>query len=364
MRQASGTPYAMPPTAAGGIARLAVARLIANGIDASSIVRLAGLTPSQIEDPHTRIPVEAQIALLNLAADAIQDDVIGFHLAEGCELREAGLLYFVLASSATLGEAMARAERYSTITNDGIVLQCLHGNELCIRFSYAGVPRHTDRHQIEFWVTALVRICQRLSDSDVRPIRIHLAHPRCAASARLDEHFGSRVTFAAERDEVAFARGASQLRLKDAEPHLSELLVRYGDEALSRRANPVNPLRASVENAIAPLLPHGKARVDEVARVLGMSRRTLARRLAAEDLTFVGILEELRKGLALHYLKDANLSVSRIAWLLGFQEVSAFTHAFKRWTGQTPTRMRLRNRTGCEATAENAECQVLDTSPS
>jgi AraC-like DNA-binding protein len=71
-----------------------------------------------------------------------------------------------------------------------------------------------------------------------------------------------------------------------------------------------------------------------------MSERTLARRLAAENLTFLGIREDMRRDLAQHYLADPTLSVSRIAWLLGFQEVSAFTHAFRRWTGHSPSRMR------------------------
>jgi methylphosphotriester-DNA--protein-cysteine methyltransferase len=73
-----------------------------------------------------------------------------------------------------------------------------------------------------------------------------------------------------------------------------------------------------------------------------MNERTLARRLAAEDLIFSGIQEDMRQDLARHYLADASHRISRIAWPLGFQEVSAFTQAFKRWTGQTPTQMRSR----------------------
>ena len=99
-------------------------------------------------------------------------------------------------------------------------------------------------------------------------------------------------------------------------------------------------LRTRVENAITPLLPHGKARVGDVARALGMSQRSLSRHLSSDGQTFAGILDDLRLDLARHYLRDASLSVSEIAWLLGFQEVGAFTHAFKRWTGDTPSAMR------------------------
>jgi AraC-like DNA-binding protein len=91
-----------------------------------------------------------------------------------------------------------------------------------------------------------------------------------------------------------------------------------------------------VENAIVPLLPHGRAEVGEIARRLGVSRRTLARRLALEDLSFSQLLEDLKLHLARRYLADGTLSISQIAWLLGYQEIGAFSRAFKRWTGKTP----------------------------
>jgi AraC-like DNA-binding protein len=85
-----------------------------------------------------------------------------------------------------------------------------------------------------------------------------------------------------------------------------------------------------------PLLPHGKAHADEIAKRLGLSQRTFARRLSSEGLTFSGLLERLRLELANRYLLDRNLTISQIAWLLGYQEVSGFSHAFKRWSGKTP----------------------------
>ena len=84
------------------------------------------------------------------------------------------------------------------------------------------------------------------------------------------------------------------------------------------------------------LLPHGKAQAGEIARRLGVSQRTFARRLLAEGVTFSEVLESLRLHLAQRHLADLSLSISQIAWLLGYQEVSAFTHAFKRWTGRAP----------------------------
>ena len=330
----------MPPGAAGLVTRFALARVSAAGLDPAPLLCKAGLSLSQLQDRDARLDAASQIAFLNLVADALPDELLGFHLAEAFELREAGLFHFVLASSATLGEAMVRAERYSTITNEGVRLRCHGGSELSLRYSYEGVSRHRDRHQVEFWARTLVRICQTLTGTNIKPIRVAFAHPRCGASDQLDAFFRCEVAFASQHDDVAFTRGASQLRLVNADPYLNGLLVRSCEEILSHRARSASSIRVSVENALAPLLPHGRGRAGEVARALGMSGRTLARRLAAEDLTFLAVLEDMRKDLALHYLADASLSISRIAWLLGFQEVSAFTHAFRRWTGQTPTQSR------------------------
>ena len=108
---------------------------------------------------------------------------------------------------------------------------------------------------------------------------------------------------------------------------------------MHRRSN-VSSLKATVANAIAPLLPHGKAQFNAVARKLGVSNRTLARRLTAEGLRFGEILNQLRSDLAMLYLKERNLSISQIAWLCGYQGVGAFSHRCKRWTGMNPKRMR------------------------
>ncbi|MCW2243145.1 AraC family transcriptional regulator [Azospirillum canadense] len=339
------TPLAAPPSTKGTITRLAVARAATAGVDPGPLLRKAGLSAAQVQTPNSRMDAAGQVTFLNLVADTLHDDLLGFHLARDFEPREAGLLYFVLASSATLGDALARAERYSAITNESVRLWCQQEGGFSIRHGYVGVSRHRDRHQMEFWATLLVRLCQTLTATTINPVRVAFAHPRCGASEQLSAFFGCDVAFASGQDDVVFARHAAQLRLIGAEPYLNELLVRYCEDALPHRAGPIStPLRARVENALAPLLPHGSARAGEVARILGMSERTLARRLSMEGLTFAEIKEDMRKYLAQLYIADASLSISHIAWLLGFQEVSAFTHAFKRWTGLPPTQARIAHR--------------------
>ena len=328
-------------SAAGKLSRLACARAREAGIDVVPLMAKAGVTSRQVEDDDVWLAVQGQIKFLDLIADALHDDFLGFHLARDFELGEIGPLYYVAASSEELDDALQRAARYSATVNEAVSLTYSERNDVAISFSYVGVARHSDRHQIEFWVTALARVCRELTGRQVLPHRIQLTHRRHEDASEFNTFLGCDVEFGAAVDEVAFPRSIKDLPLVRADPYLNKLLIGYCEEALARRAKrDSGTVRSVVENAVAPLLPHGKARLGEVARKLGLSQRTLARRLLSEGVTFGRVLDELRSDLAHRHLEDPALSISEIAWLLGYQEVSAFTHAFKRWTGKTPREAR------------------------
>jgi hypothetical protein len=118
------------PSTIGGIARLAYAHAKAAGIASDPLLKKAGLTHHQIEDPRTVIRVRDQIKFLDLVAAAVDDDLFGFHLAQTPDLRQIGLLYYVLASSDTLIDALQRAARYSAINNEGISQRCIDGKSV------------------------------------------------------------------------------------------------------------------------------------------------------------------------------------------------------------------------------------------
>ena len=328
------------PMAQGGLSRLAIAHLKSAGVPVAPLLRRAGLTPELIDDPEVRLSVRSQITLLDEAAIALKDDCIGFTLARDHDPREIGLLYYVMASSQTLGEALKRIARYSTITNEALVFGYREGNSLIISVSYSGVPRHSDRHQMEFCMFAAIRICRMLTGQNLVPQHVTIAHHRSGGTSEMARFVGTKVQFGADTDEFALNIDARELPLIHSDNHLNDLLLKYCESALAHRRGDLSQLRTRVENAISSLLPHGRVILGDVARSLRMSERTLARKLSDEGLNFTEILQQLRRDLAVRYLDDRKLHVSKIAWLLGFQEVSAFTHAFKRWTGKTPREMR------------------------
>jgi AraC-like DNA-binding protein len=336
--------FSAVPSAAGIMSRLACARAKAAGIEVAPLLMHAGLTVQQIDDPGARLHSKAQIRFVELVANALQDDFLGFHLAESCDLREIGLLYYVMASSESLGDALHRGERYETIVNECVSMVVRDVGDLAVTFRYVGVERLADRHQIECWVTMLVRVCRQLTNRRLVPNHVSFCHRRGGGSPELNAFLGCDAVYAAGADEVTFPRFVEQMPVVSADPYLNELLLQYCEQAVTHREACRGTLRVRVENAIAPLLPHGKARIEEIARRLGTSPRTLARQLASEGLTFAGILAELRADLARRYLNDQDLAISEIAWLLGYQEVSTFTHAFKRWTGKTPREARMQKK--------------------
>ena len=101
------------------------------------------------------------------AGKALKDDCIGFTLARDFDPREIGLLYYVMASSQTSGDALKRIARYSKVTNEALVFGYREGNNLIVSLSYSGVPRHSDRHQIEFCMFAVIRICRMLTGQHI-----------------------------------------------------------------------------------------------------------------------------------------------------------------------------------------------------
>jgi AraC-like DNA-binding protein len=333
------------PSAAGALARLAFTRAHAKGLKLDPLLKGAGLTRQQLANSKIWIPVRDQIKFVNLVAGALDDECLGFHLAPDLDLRKVGLLYYAMASSGVMAEALQRASRYTTIVNEGIALTCNSGAEFTVTCNYVGVSRHLDRHQIEFWLAGLVRTMRQLSGLRLMPAQVRVAHRRNPCPAEFAEYFGSNIVFGTRADEIVFEKRVGKLPVISADPYLNRMLLDYCEQALAHRRRARGSFRSNVENAIVPLLPHGKARADTVARELGLSPRTLARRLEAEGLTFSLLLRKLREDLGRRYLEDDHLSISQVAWLLGYREIGAFSHAFKRMTGKTPREARVENLT-------------------
>src|SRR5215831_17774637 len=226
---------ASTPMAQGGLSRLAVARLENAGVAVAPLLKRVGLTPELIADPEERLSVQSQIRLLDEAAVALKDDCLGFTLACDFDPREIGLLYYVMASSQTLGDALKRVARYSKVTNEALVFGYREGNRLVINLGYSGVPRHSDRHQIEFCLFAALRVCRLLTGHNIVPQHLSVSHYRSEVIPEMGRFVGTKVEFGADSDAFALNVDARELPLIHSDPFLNDLLMNYCEAALAHR---------------------------------------------------------------------------------------------------------------------------------
>jgi AraC-like DNA-binding protein len=150
------------------------------------------------------------------------------------------------------------------------------------------------------------------------------------------------VSLRAERNALVYAREAWRAPVAGRDALLQRTLRRHAEVLLDRSARAARgDVAERVRAALLQRVRVGLPPVEAVARALGLGPRTLQRRLRAQGVTFAGLADEVRASLAREYLGDPGLNVSEVAYLLGFSEPSAFTRAFRRWTGKTPMRFRL-----------------------
>ena len=338
------------PTAMGFAAKQAIDALRRRDVATAPVLLEAGVSEHNLmaSGPlNHRISAVGQSRLLDCAAEAIEDTAFGLHVAEQTDPRNSGIMFYAMSAAETLGEALALLDRYSRIANEAARLKLSASPDgLIVEIGFIGLPRPSGRQGAEFLMAVIVRALRELAGRNVRPTRVAFAHARNADMPEFARFFGCPVEFGRIVDEgVAFdllelSSAAAAAPLLTGDPKLLKALEPFCDLAEKERRTASDTLRATVEKEVEKLLPHGKAQKETVARALGLSARTFARRLAVEETTYEDVVDELRRSLALQYLKEPGMSLSQITWLLGYEGSTSFNHAFRRWTGHSPSTAR------------------------
>lgn len=335
-----GTPRL--PTATGFAGRHALVALRNHGIDPALLLERLGLTEQGLKEDQIRISAAAQARLLEYAAEALHDPALGFHLATKVNPREVGLLFYVASAAKDLGDAIELFARYLRIVNEAVRVKLTRRNsDLVVELHFVGVSRFRAWQNTEFGIAVIVKSLREITGQNVHPTEIAFVHTRSSGFPEFERFCGCPVEFGGSSDRLVFSNRSLALPLITEDIHLLETLRPICDEAAKQRETAPGTLRALVENEAQKLLPHGKARRHNVAKNLAMSTRTMARRLASEGTTFEDVVDELRQSLALQYIRTPSISLSQIAWLLGYEGGTSFSHAFRRWTGTPPSAARV-----------------------
>jgi AraC-like DNA-binding protein len=334
-------------TTMGFAAKSAIDALRRRDVATALVLREAGISERDLAESspiHHRISAMGQSKLLDCAAEAIEDTAFGLHLAEHADPRDAGIFFYVASAAENLGEALALFARYSRIANEAVRVKLTATPEsLVVETGFLGLPRPLGRQGAEFLMAVALRTLRELTGRDISPIRAAFAHARNADLSEFTRFFGCPVEFGRAVDQgvssdlLEFSNDAVMAPLLTADPKLFAALEPFCRMATKERRTASDTLRAAVEKEAEKLLPHGKAQKQTVAKALGMSTRSCSRRLADEGTSYEEVLDQLRRSLALQYLKDPGMPISQIAWLLGYEGSTSFNHAFKRWTGHSPS---------------------------
>jgi AraC-like DNA-binding protein len=324
----------------GTAARETLRYLDRNGIDAEPLLLKAELSRGQLSPDSGGISVASQHRFLEFAAIETNDSLLGLHVAAEMDLRDAGILFDLAAASTTVTEALEHLARYAGTANEAVHLEISrYKGETVLAVRPVGWHDEPWRQFCEFIALAVIRALNRATNRDFAPSRMTFAHPRNSGLREIHRILRCPVEFAQTTDTWVFSQRVMELPITSGDSHLLQILEAHADDLLLERRTTTG-LRGVVENQLLSMLPSGRVQMAAVTQQLGMSERSFKRHLGQEGTTFGEILDRLRSRIALRYLEDRRMSLQQIAWLLGYTEIGAFNHAFKRWTGTSPGRAR------------------------
>ena len=329
------------PSATGFAARQAIAILRKHNVTTAALLTRAGISEGDIDNRHARISALAQGKLLEYAAEVLEDNEFGLHLAEQANPREAGLLFYVASAAEHVGDALALTARYCRIGNEAERLKVSRSPEgAIVEVTFVGLPRHFAWQNTEFVIAATIKALREMAGQDFRPVQVSFTLARNSELPEFERFFGCPVEFSAPADQFTLSNETFAIPLVTEDHHLLEALRPICEEAAKERKTLHGTVRSLVENEVHKLLHHGKANRERVAKTLGLNPQKLSEKLAEENTSFDHVVDRLRHTLALQYVKEPTISLAQIAWLLGYEGPTSFNNAFARWTGRSASEAR------------------------
>ncbi len=298
---------------------------------------------AEFANPDTRIRHRAAIELLERTVEETGDGTIGLRAGQSIEPGDLDALEYAARSCPTLGDAIRCSNRYMQLMNEAAETALdEHGGKVVWSFrTNDGVPYPPAAN--DFVVACADRFARFYTGVDQPADEVRLMHPKPAHAREYERLFRTRVRFGAPHNAIVFPRGGLALPMKSADRRFHFAFDMYARELVERI--PQTVAGRAREVAVAELRG-GRLSMASVARALGLSVPTLRRRLADEGTSYAGLVDQVRRDLVEQYLRDPQVAVGEMAFLLGFSHVTAFYKAFRRWTGTTPAQRRAELRAG------------------
>ena len=328
----------------GSITSLFVRKVVAAAgpdVDERALLASVGLDAAAGTDPKQMVADTAYYALIErIARDR---DITELPLLTGASMRcdDYGALGLAFKAAPTLHGSFTRVERYARLWTSVVEYELTpDGGAIWFLLHRSGARRLGLRISNEATLASAAAIAREVSPDGVfHPLEVHLRHAAPATKLAHERYFGCPVRFGSDRDALLLSRETLARENRLGDEGITRFLLGHLEKELATIED-TRSLARRTRDVIARALSEGVPKMEEVARRLGVSVRSLHRRLAEDGLSFQGLAEETRKDLAVALLKQEQYSIAEIAFLTGFSEQSAFTRAFKRWSGETPASFR------------------------
>jgi AraC-like DNA-binding protein len=295
-------------------------------------------------DPDERVPYRRVAELYEAAAQWTGDPWFGLHFGAAVDARSYELAGYIALSGPTLGDAFDMIARYLPLwtTGGGFQIERSH-TALEIVWSYADPSAPPWRHDCEMAIMALASIGGLLRADAWRPREVHFRHPPPSDSSEHPRLLRAPARFDMPSNRIVCAAAVSAIPIPTADPVLHKLLRSLADQVLAARPSEPSLLEATAA-AIVHRLPTGDAQLSGVARMLGLSARTLQRRLIANGTTFRELITAVRRDRATHALVHSERPIAEIATQLGYGSPTELHRAFHSWVGTGPAAYRRAHR--------------------
>lgn len=315
------------------------------GIDFDKICDDAGIELSFFENLDKRISAKRFLPVWDKAIQLTGDRNFGLHFGKELANNYLGgnILISMMVNSPTIGEALNIFCRYHNLMEDAICPEIkVEGDFACLSWKFMIPGVKIPRQNAESLLCASMYILRYISEDRLTPVAVRFGHPRPRDIREHKEIFRSPLQFGQSKNELVIERAVLDGPIFLASRELFDTLEQLAGKRLNKMYSP-NSWSDKVIQIIGALLSSGeKSDIDTVAVNLAVSVRNLQNKLKAEKTTFTQLIDQFRKQNAIDYLKQPDITICDIAFLLGFSEQSAFNHAFKRWTGSTPMQYRKR----------------------
>jgi AraC-like DNA-binding protein len=316
---------------AGSWVKVICRALDAAGFDSGELLRAAGIDPRGLDGPNTFCPLSMSLKVWDIAMRATGDPAFGVKAASQIKFTSFHVLSFGIAASCTLKEAFERAQRFCHVVSNVVEYEFYRrGDEYHFTIEpTAPIPNES----LDCLVGAYLRMARSFMGREFSPLRVEMRRLRPPVLGDFESLIRAPITFGAAETKLVFDADSMHRGL-EGDPELARHQDELANDLISRsdREN----ITARVRQTLTQKLVSGEPTQDEVAVLLGMSSRTLQRKLNNRGATYKDILEQTRRELAFTYLREPHQSVTEVGYRLGYSDPSCFTRAFRRWTNHSP----------------------------